>query len=267
MAEVMGNPHLIWVPVVPAGTVHMGDIVTAQADEGVTVMPQGDGASDTTNKAIPYGIVVGSNRTADNKVFDTTYGMESMTDPGATAPHTATAERLFSSVHAKGDRRLYVRIARIYPDTLIKAPICNNTPTTAPSVVTVTTGSTTGLGFTSDSCDFTPVADLCTSYCRTGANRGIYRISDDTSKTTETNDVAFPYDIAVGDTFVRVPVKTHGRAYVRVGDDTYSGYINCSETPATDYNVIHVEELNLEKAGGEYCIFTFDMDQFCTARA
>ena len=45
---------------------------------------------------------------------------------------------------------------------------------------------------------FTPVAYNATHYCRSGANKGLYRIPYNTSATAQTYKIAYPYDIAVG---------------------------------------------------------------------
>ena len=119
----------------------------------------------------------------------------------------------------------------------------------------------------SASADFTPVADLCTAYCRTGANMGMYRISDNTSKTSITFDVAFPYDIAVNDTFVYVPMRACGPSYVQF--DAEATYIEggSSASLATNYFVIDVIRLDLKESGKETCLFRFNVDHFAKARA
>ncbi len=262
-------PQKIWIPIKPGATVYVGSIVTldiSALDEGCIVRGQADGAADTTNKDVPFGVVVGTNR--KNPLYSSTYKAEYITDSGATAPHSSTVEFVgYEGPGAKGDRRELVEVALIMPHTILRAPIYNDAVGTAPTLLTATAGSTDGLSVTTNACDFTPVANLCTIYCRTGANRGIYRITDDTSTTAATWDVAMPYDIAVGDTFIRVPVRWWGPTYARLGDDTVCSYLNCSETPATNYDIIHVVRLDLKEAGKEVVEFYFGADHFATARA
>lgn len=270
MIQVLGNPHKIWVPLKPSATVYVGSIVSVDLsalDEGVAIMEQADGVSNTTNKDVPFGVVVGHN--LKTPVFDTTYKADKITDGGPTAPHGSTTEYVGTGASPYGfaDRLPMVEIALIFPNTLLRAPIYNDAVGTAPTLLTATNTSADGLGITTNACEHTPVANLSTMYCRTGANAGQYRITDDTSTTVATWDVAMVNDIAIGDTFVRVPLRPFGLSYVRLGDDTVCSYINSSETPATDYSVIHVVRLDLSQAGKEYAEFYFDADNFSTARA
>jgi hypothetical protein len=271
MIQVLGNPMKIWVPVKPTASVYVGSIVCTDLnalDEGVVVMEQADGASNTTNKDVPFGVVVGHN--LKTPVFDTTYKADKITAPAAGASHGSTTEYVGhgSSPYGFGDRIPMVEVALITPSTILRAPIFNNAVGTAPSLLTCTTGNTDGLAMTSTAtADFTPVANLCSIYCRSGSNAGIYRQTDDTSTTAATWDIAMPNDTVIGDTFVRVPLRPFGLSYVRLGDDTVCSYINCSETPATDYSIIHVTRLDLSQAGKEFAEFYFDGDNFCTVRA
>jgi len=270
MIQVLGNPIKIWVPVKPAVSVYVGDIVCmdlSALDEGVVVMEQGDGESNTTNKDVPFGVVVGHN--LKTPVFDTTYKADKITAPAAGASHGSTTEYVGhgSSPYGFGDRIPLVEVALITPSTILRAPIYNNAVGTAPTLLTATAGDTDGLGVTTNACEHTPVANLCTMYCRSGSNAGIYRQTDDISTTVATWDVAMPADTVIGDTFVRVPLRPFGLSYVRLGDDTVCSYINSSETPVTNYSVIHVTRLDLSQAGKEFAEFYFDGDNFCTARA
>lgn len=255
-------PHSIWVPIDSADTIYTGSIVTSTAD-GVGPVGAAAGAADTTGKAIIRGLVLATND--DVPTLNTTYMNHSVAGVTTQAAQVARAWYGNEGQWAKNDPQPLVKIALLTPQTMIKARLYNSSWGTAPTVLTVTTGSATGLGFTSNACDFTPVADLCTSYCRSGANAGLMRISDDTSTTVETNDIAFPQDIAVGDTFVRVPLRPFGDSYVQM--DTESLFFDVSASPATDYYAINVIELNLKEAGNEYVIFTFASVHFDGHRA
>ncbi|GAG78914.1 unnamed protein product, partial [marine sediment metagenome] len=57
--------------------------------------------------------------------------------------------------------------------------------------------SATGVTATTNTCGFTPVAGLCTIYARSGANAGVYRVTDGASATAQQWDVAMPNDTAV----------------------------------------------------------------------
>jgi hypothetical protein len=54
---------------------------------------------------------------------------------------------------------------------------------------------------------------------------------------------------------------------VTIGDSTVASFIDVSAAPKTNYDIIHVTDLNLKNAGEEYVEFMFDSDAFCTARA
>jgi len=160
-----------------------------------------------------------------------------------------------------GDKAVHVKVNLLTPWTKVKVPLFAGDGAfgTAINLLTVTTGSATGLGFTSNTCGYTPVAGESTSYCRTGANAGIFRVSDDTSATVETNDLAFTNDIAVGDTFVRVPCR-QGESFL--GTDAEGTYFDGQSTSASNYWIFNVLELNLKNAGEEHVIGYFDYQHF-----
>ena len=270
MEIVQGSPQSIWVPIKPSATIHVGDLVCIDQsglDEGVIVRGQADGVADTTNKDVPFGICIGTNR--KNPVFSSTYNAEYITDEGVTGLRTSTTEYVgVEGPWGKGDKRAMVKVALITPNTVLRAPIYNNAVGTLPVLLTSTSGNANGLTVTTNACDFTPVADLCTIYCRSGANRGAYRITNDTSTTVAAWDVEMLSTTATaGDTYVRVPIRPFGISYARFGDDTCCSYLNCSETPATNYDTIQVVRLDLSTAGNEYVEFTFCADHFAVARA
>ncbi len=267
---VHGSPQSIWVNIKPGATIYVGSIVSIDGsalDEGVIVRGQADGAADTTNKDVPFGVVIGTNR--KNPVYSSTYNAEYITAEAADGIRSSTTEYVnVEGPWAKGDRRAKVKVALITPHTVLRAPIYNNAVGTPPTELTSTAGNANGLTVTTDDCDFTPVANLCTIYCRSGKNRGCYRITDDTSTTVATWDVEMPNTTATaGEKYVRVPIRPFGISYARFGDDTVCSYLNCSETPATNYDIIQVVRLDLSTKGNEYVEFMFAADHFCPARA
>ena len=259
-----------WVPIKPSATVYVGSIVCMDSsaiatDEGVIVRGQADGIADVDNKDIPLGVVVGTN--LRTPVYDSTYQANKITDEGVTGPATSTVD--YTGVEGpfiKGEKRAMVEIIPIYPHTVLRAPIRNNAIGTAPSLLT-STSSGSKVTMTTNAADFAPIAGLGTIFFRTGGNAGIYRQTDDTSTTVAAYDVNTPANSAVGDTAVRAPVTQMGSAYVRLGDDTVCSYLNCSETPATNYDIINVIRLDLSVAGEEYVEFTFDPCHFSLQRA
>jgi len=253
----------IWVPIDTTDTIYTNQLVKSAGD-GVAPLGSATGVADTTNKGIPFGVAVG-NDTHPAPVFDATFNSTSVTGVLTQAAQVAKDVEGVEGQWIKGDTQGFVLVDLIGPDSIIEAPLFNAAFGTAPSLLTVTTGSTTGLGFTSNACDFTPVADLCTTYCRSGANQGAMRISDDTSTTVTTNDRAFKYDIAIGDTFIRVPSRPIGLSYLQF--DAESVYVNVAASPATNYYVVNVLWLDLRVAGEEKVYFKFTGDHFSLARA
>ena len=268
---VEGSPRTgIWVPIKPSATVYVGSIVSLDfsaiaADEGVIVRPKAVGISNTTNKDIPIGVVVGTNRRYP--LYSATYLAEYITDEGVTGPDVSTVDYvLVEGPYGKGERRAMVQIDLIGPNTVLRAPIRNAAIATAPSLLT-STSSGSKITMTTNAADFTNVAGLGTIYFRSGGNAGVYRNCDDTSATIHTYDVNTPANSAVGDTAVKVPLRMFGVSYVTIGDGTVASFIDCAVGPVTNYDVIHVLQLNLEIAGQEYVDFVFDSDAFCQVRA
>jgi hypothetical protein len=266
------SPQMVWAPLSgdAATTFYKGSIVTtvkANKDltqDGLLLMGAAVGAGDTTAFKVPFGIIQGFNTYPGNEASST--GRLYTTAVASSSIHAATTQYLGGiSAHSSRDGRPHALVALLDPTSYIKMPIFNAAFGTAITVGTVSTASTTGAGFTSSTvADYTPVAGLATAYCRSGANKGMYRITSDTSTTVKTFYDYSQYDIAVGDTFVSVPLRL-GTCYIQL--DAASQYIEASASPATNYYIVDVVEINLETAGQEYAIFKFQPDQFSMARA
>ena len=91
-------------------------------------------------------------------------------------------------------------------------------------------------------------------YCRSGANKGMYRVVQTTSTTVHTFTSPFPYAIAVGDTFVRGP-KPFGNGMLQF--DATSSWVNNGIAWGTDYFHVLVHKLDMSRAGGEFIDFSF----------
>ena len=223
------------------------------------------GAADTTNLQVIAGVVVGIN--TRSPVYDATLKANSVTSVTTQAAQVARADvALNKGMYAIGDPQVLVDVAMIDSNSLIEGPIFNAAYGTAPTLLTSTAADTTGFttAGTTNACDFTPVASVCSIYCRTGANAGLYRTTNDTSTTAPDTDVAFPYDVAIGDTFVRVPMK-QGLSHIYISGPGM--YVNCGQTPATHYFSVIVEKLDLSISGSEKALFRFASCHFDYARA
>ena len=268
MSIVHGSPQSIWVPILPTTTIYVGGLVcvdTSAPEEGVIMLPDAGGVANDSNLDVPLGVCIGTNR--KNPLYSSTYLTEYILSPGATDAHDGASIEYVGveGPWAKGDPIPMVKIALIDPSTILRAPIRNGAIGTAPTVVTATNVSTTGLGITTGAVNFTPIAsNLQTIYCRTGGNAGAYRTTDATSATVHTWDVAMRNDIAIGDTFVMVPVRSHGYSTVMF-DDATAMFIDCADGPVlagTNRWIIQVVRLDLSTAGNEYCEFRFDPVHF-----
>jgi len=272
--SVIENPlRTIWVPVDfanSAKTLYEGAIVgstlssSVPAGEGVDAIGAAAGASDTTGKAVPFGVILGFNNSADSGTYSSTYMGQSATSVGTQALQVARSFRGAEGMFAKSDPMLLAKVAVIGADTILKGRIFNGAYGTAPTVYSNTAASSTGGGVTTSALGETPITYNHTWFCRSGANRGLYRTAYDTSTTTHTFYLTFPQDIAVGDTFCPV--------FLRLGTcaaqfDTASTYLEAQPDYSSNYYLIDVLELHLETAGEEYAIFKFNADQLCAARA
>jgi len=251
-----GTANLAWFPVDATDTLYRGQLVKSISD-GVAPVGAASGARDASGDSHIVGIVVGDNN--KTPVYDSTYKTHSITAVATQAALAARNTILHGGVgYPKGDKRALVLVDVIDPLTWVYGPIFQTAFGTALSLLTATAGSTDGgvTGPTTNACDFTPVADLCTIYCRSGANKGQYRVTTDTSTTVPTVTHAFMEDIAIGDTFVRAPLAM-GRSFLQL-QATESMYINGAASPATNYFEVTVIKLDLETAGKEHAIFRFN---------
>jgi hypothetical protein len=151
----------------------------------------------------------------------------------------------------------------LQPGDIIKAPVCYTTVGTAPTVITETTGSTTGGVVTHAALTTSSQDDLWTVYCRTGANRGQYRVVTTGATTSQTVTIQFHYDIAIGDTFVTAAV-TIGKCRVSL-DSQIQAWLGNFDNTATYFSG-YCHQLNLEEAGREWAAIALAAHHFWDAR-
>lgn len=270
MAQVIdGSPHSVWVPITAVGatTMYVGQIVQTGTD-GILTINQASGIMDKGTKSdyagtlaaakIPFGVITA----LSNPTYDSTYKTNSQTSvitthANYTASMTSCSE---GQLGKRSEKQAMAKVALITPTTIIRAPIYLTNFGTAPTVCTVSTGSTTGMGYTvSATIGFTSVASMTTAYCRSGGNKGLYRVTSDTSTTVKTVTSPFPYDIAIGDTFTHVNFKPFGFTGIQLDS---LGLFVLADTAAANCYPCNVVSLNLEKAGAEYVDFMFCAQQF-----
>ncbi len=259
--KVAGNNDrgTAWYPIDSTSILYHGQIVESRGD-GVGIIGIPNGAFDTDGNTNVLGIVVGDNNATP--VYDSTYKVNKIT---GVLTQTNQLARSWTGVeghmYPKNDPQALVEIALVGPETVIEGPIRKGGINTNITLLTVTTASTDGLtSMVTNACDFVPVGDMETMYCRTGANAGLYRITTNvTTKTTVTNSVAWPQDVAVDDTLVRVPAR-HGMSYIYI--DSLAMYIDATKPAGTDYYGVNVVDMDLSTAGEEKLWFTFSPIHF-----
>ncbi|KKL57133.1 hypothetical protein LCGC14_2238480 [marine sediment metagenome] len=147
--------------------------------------------------------------------------------------------------------------------TLFKAPIFDAAFGTALTEQVVTAADSGGVSITAANDSVADIADnLGTAYCRSGANRGLYRcITTSTSGTVNVVTVPFPNGIVAGDVFVLASVK------LGMGGLEIPATANCIDGNNTmgDYRNVVYHEINLEESGKEYAVFSFTATAVATA--
>jgi hypothetical protein len=216
-----------------AASVYQGQLLRWDVDAGGVVEPVAGAAAGPDTATLIAGICIG---VVTSPTFDSTYKGDLGTYD--TTQATQIANDPVGAVLAQ--------VLVVTPSTLIKAPIVKDTIGTAPERKACTTGSADGLTFVTATVD-TTVSQYSTVYCSIGANKGVYRKVTTGNATTQTVLVAFPYDIAVGDTFC---IANVGNGLAHIDFDTQFQGIDSSPALSSYYAVI-VHELNLEEAGKE----------------
>jgi len=259
-----------WVPVCTSSgiTIYEGSLVTMSTD-GVIPYTYGSGAWNTTGKttwpatAIPWGLVIGTSNRCEQ--YSSTYNAQYIT-----SVITSNANFTREMVGIEGgwgmDQQAYVYVERIFPWTVLRSNIYFTTVGTAPTVATVsslTTNGSTGMGYTTAATiGFTSIADLTTAYCRSGLNRGIYRVTEAGSTTALTFTSPFPYAVTIGDTFVHANIKSFGTCCLV--PDAQGMWVDgaTAGTSGTTGVAADIVRLNLEEAGREYVDFRFNLYNF-----
>ena len=148
-----------------------------------------------------------------------------------------------------------VEVTYILPmNTIIRAPIYNAAWGTALTEQVVTSANSGGVTITATGDAITDMMDdHCTAYCRSGANRGHYRVVNTTTSTTaSTVTVPFPYGIVVGDVFV-ISAGVLGNSFLDF--PASADCIDGNNALAAAIEVFY-HTINLEESGKEYAEFS-----------
>lgn len=253
-----GPVQMTWSPIINTDTLYVGQLVIV-ANEGVSPLVVASGAADTSQKQLPWGVVVGHNKKIPTHA--TAFQTDSIT---YVAPSSANAEDYISveGPWAKGDLQAMVHVALIDSTTIIRGQLFTDSFGTAPSETALSAATTTTA--TSAATDESGIASRSTMYVRTGNAAGSIRVTDDTSPTAIEWDSALVVAPVAGDTIVRVNLTPQGPC--QVNTDTESMFIDTGATVTSNYFLIEVVRLDLRVAGNEYVEFRFHGDHFNTLR-
>lgn len=267
---VQGSPQTIMVPVEPGEIIYTGSIIgvdIATPLEGIQPLPVAAGASNTTNKDQPFGVVIGNNNERDSLAYSSTYKSEYITQVAAGDVYQSTKKYRGSQGYIIGDPQAFVKVAIIAPGTVLRGPIFDAAVGTAPAPVAVTVASGgDGIGCSTDAATVATVANFSTIFVRSGANKGVIRTLTSASTTAHTWLKAMKADMAVGDTVVVLNgLRPYGPAYMQI--DSEAVYVDANAALTADYFRINVLKLSLSVPGNEYVEFCFDGDNFAATRA
>jgi len=226
-------------------TMYTGQLAQAGITGGLAQVQIADAATDLReDDTFPLGVVTGI--VDDSRAFTTSLA--------GTARYgdSSTYSTSQSVIKTQGPGRVQVTLA-IPGITLLRAPLFNGawgTPLAENTILT-TNAAGTSVIVTSATADF---ADKYgTAYCRTGANKGVYRNISSVVTTTSTITIPFPYTITSGDKFVLCgPMLGYTGIQIPASADCVDGNTNMA-----DYYAVFCHELNLENAGEEYMVFSF----------
>lgn len=178
----------------------------------------------------------------ESRTYDSTYRGDKCT-------YTTTQ----ATIKANGSPGV-VTVGYVLPGiTLVKGPLNITTYGVAPQVLVETSGDSGGTTITHAGETVADAADdYSTIYCRTGANRGLYRVVTTGGTGAQVVTIPFPNAIAIGDTFVRAS------CVLGVGGLDIITTANAIEADAalTNYFNVFYHDINLEEAGKEYAVFT-----------
>ena len=271
-----GEGRTFWALADGASTYYIGQLLaynnstTVMLDGTVAPLATASGAGDTTQLQVLAGVCVGFSKRTPTTVAVGSHVLEYDTGVVSQANQLAREWTGVEGMYSKGDPAVMILVAEILPQTVIQGPVCQAALGTAPTVVTTTAiGGTDGMitADTGNTPGYTHVTKTGMIYCRTGANKGIWRVNKNTTATAPSVTTGFPYDTAVGDTYLVLPFK-QGISTLTIGGPGL--YVDSSVAPViagTNQFAAIVYNIYAETAGRESVEFRFAADHFCRFRA
>ena len=236
----------IWLPVTAATTLYVGQMVTTSQGFATAFGV----ASGTPDADRPIGIVVATND--KTPTYSSTYNAHYITGVASQADQLARKWQGAQGMWSVGDPMAMVQVELIGKDTVIQGTFGGALTAFNPA-----DASTTGAAITKSEASQGTVDYNTIFYCRSGANKGIYRVNgnnnNDNSKTASNFPVYWPYDVATTDYYVRANV-TLGLSKAQF--DSLSMYVDPTNALSKYYSII-VEEVDLSTSGLETVTFRF----------
>ena len=151
-----------------------------------------------------------------------------------------------------------VRMGIIMPFiTIVRAPIFNAAYGTALTECVVTSANAAGTTITHANDTVTDIDSTigygATAYCRSGANRGLYRLITTAGTNENVVSIPFPNTIAVGDKFI---ICSFALGYAALDIPSTANCIDGNNNLDHYYNVF-CTKLDLSESGREYAEFMF----------
>jgi len=236
-------PNTIILPI--SETMYVGQLAQWDIGNGAAGLSGGvqilDAATELWEDDEPVaGVVTGVH--SEDRVYDSTYYGDKCT-------YSTTQ----SVIKATGEPSVVVTLA-VPHVTLFKGPIFNAAFGTALTELVVTSADSGGTTVTHANDAITDCADdFGIVYCRSGANRGLYRKNTTPGTGAQVVSVPFPNGIVAGDVFVAASIK---KGMTCIDFPATANCIDGNNDINTGYGVV-VHEVNLEESGKEYAVFSF----------
>ncbi len=239
----------IWLPVAYGTTVYVGQLVYKSAS-GDYLTTFGAAASGGDSKR-PVGVIVATNDKVPT--YSSTYKAHYIAGVQTQDAQIARSWQGAQGMWSLGDPIPMAQIELIGKDTVLQGTF-GGALTPFNPVQANTTGDNIKIAEASKSTvDYNTIF-----YCRSGLNKGIYRVNTtgtNASNVTTCNfNTYWPYDIATTDSFVKANVAV-GNCKLQLNAN--SMYVLPNDTMASNYFNVIVEDVDLSVAGQEVVTFRF----------
>ncbi len=257
MFEIARSTELftMWYPVANSNTLYVGQLVDTKPGDSVDYLIPLATSSGTPDTDKALGVVVATNN--KTATYSSTYKADYIAGIQTQSAQLARSwQGAQGCMWGVGDPIPLVQVKLIGPQTSVKGSIFSSTFGTALSTFSPSTNSSTGSQITIAEASASAVAYNTIFYCRSGANKGIYRVCTTVANSANvtTCDFAtyFPYSISTTDVFVKANLRP-GLSKVFINTGLFIDGANA----LSKYHTVFVEEINLATSGKEYAVIRF----------